>query len=88
MTGVIACDEGVLRKGFAPGADKAGLDAGFIGLALGLSWPCSSLALETAVGLGLALRWVFLVGKGYLSLGGRRPGEGLAACCLLPSESS
>ena len=41
------------------------------------------MALETALGLGLALV-VFLGGKGCLSLGGGRPpSEGMAACSLV-----
>ena len=41
------------------------------------------MALETALGLGLALV-VFLGGKGCLSLGGGRPpGEGMAVCSLV-----
>lgn len=46
-------------------------------------WPCSSLVLGTGGGLGLALE-VDLGGKGCLILGGGRPpGEGMAALCLV-----
>jgi len=52
-------------------------------LVFGVRWPCSWLALEMAIGLGLALE-VFLGGKGFLILGGGRPlGEGMAALCLV-----
>jgi len=45
------------------------------------------VALETALGLGLALV-VFLGGKGCLSLGGGRPpGEGMAAYSLVTLPS-
>ena len=77
------------------GADMAGLVMVIIGvvgtvfvvcvvwLPLVLRWPCCWLALEMALGLGLALE-LFLGGKGNLCLGGGRPpGEGMAALCLV-----
>ena len=61
----------------------SGLAPGYEGMVFGVRWPCSWLALEMAIGFGLALE-VFLGGKGFLILGGGRPpGEGMAALCLV-----
>jgi len=61
----------------------SGLAPGCEGMVFGVRWPCSWLALEMAIGLGLALE-VFLGGKGFLILGGGwPPGEGMAALCLV-----
>jgi hypothetical protein len=51
-------------------------------LPLVLRWPCTLLALEMGLVLGLAFI-VFFGGRGSLSLGGRPPGEGMAALCLV-----
>jgi hypothetical protein len=52
-------------------------------LPLVLRWPCTLLALEMGLVLGLALV-VFFGGRDSLSLGdGWPPGEGMAALCLV-----
>jgi hypothetical protein len=80
---------------FGTGTDIAGVVMVMFGVAscvfvvlvvllpLILRWPCTLLALEMGLVLGLAFI-VFFGGRGGLSLGGgRSPGEGMAALCLV-----
>ena len=78
---------------FGRGADKAGLVVlGVVGnvRVVSVVWlpvvawfPCSWVALATALRLGLGFE-IFLGGNGCLCLGGGRPpGDGIAALCLV-----
>lgn len=95
MAALFLVYRGGLGTVFGTGADMAGLVVVIVGvlgtvfvvsvvwLAVVVSWPCSWLVLEMALVLGLAFK-VFLGGKGCLCLGGGRPpGEGMAALCLV-----